>query len=72
MGYRPRQSSDVTKDAASAAQTIGTLFWKALSASFEAGEPIQHSDVKGAGLYIISPYWLPPSLFLMSGTKNVW
>lgn len=62
----------MTMDAASVAQTIGALFWKALSASSEAGEPVQQSDVKGAGLYIKSLYWLPLSLFFMSGTKNIW
>lgn len=52
MGYSPRQSSNVTKDAASAAQTTGALFWKALSACLwgrwaVTGNPAQRCQVRG-------------------------
>lgn len=56
---------------------LGLCSGKPSVPAFEAGEQsqaIQQSDVKlgGAGLYLISLYWLSLTPFLMSRTKTIW
>lgn len=77
MGYRSQQCRSVTKDAASAAQTTGALFWNALSACLwgrwaDPGNPAERCQIRGAGLYLISLYWLSLTLFLLSRTQTIW